>query len=48
MSAILSANNPTTKIVDKQILLANLHNAVKMCQNKYGGRTELATESDHR
>uniref|UniRef100_A0A6M2DGY4 Putative sorting nexin-29 n=1 Tax=Xenopsylla cheopis TaxID=163159 RepID=A0A6M2DGY4_XENCH len=47
MSAILSANNPTTKIVDKQILLANLHNAVKMCQNKYGGRTELATESDH-
>lgn len=49
MSAILSSSTYSSKsVVDKQKLLANLHNAVKTCQNKYGGRTELATESDNR
>ncbi|KAH7948731.1 hypothetical protein HPB49_001426 [Dermacentor silvarum] len=33
---------------DRQILLSRLLDAVKQCQIRFGGRKELATESDSR
>ena len=31
---------------DRQQLMSDLHDAVKKCQVRFGGRAELATESD--
>lgn len=32
---------------DREQLMSDLHDAVKKCQVRFGGRAELATESDH-
>ena len=39
-------NEPNTKLEDRQKLLSNLLNAIKSCQVRFGGKSELATENE--
>lgn len=38
------SNGPHSK--EREQLMSDLHDAVKKCQARFGGRAELATESD--
>lgn len=46
MSTVLSQGNLDVHEKERQQLLTNLLEAVKQCQIRFGGRSELATESD--
>ena len=39
-------NNPNIKLEERQKLLSNLLNAIKSCQVRFGGKSELATENE--
>ena len=39
-------NNQDTKLDERQKLLSNLLNAIKSCQVRFGGKSELATENE--
>ena len=39
-------NEPNTKLEERQKLLSNLLNAIKSCQVRFGGKSELATENE--
>ncbi|KAK6624967.1 hypothetical protein RUM43_005258 [Polyplax serrata] len=46
MAAVVSSRHTGVREKERHQLLSNLLSAVKQCQIRFGGRTELATESD--
>lgn len=42
----LAGGSSGSHMKDREQLMADLHDAVKKCQVRFGGRAELATESD--
>lgn len=41
-----SGSSGSSRSIEREQLMTDLHDAVKKCQVRFGGRAELATESD--